>query len=132
MSFNPISAGIEAIGGFFTKREDRKQNKESGIAKLKQMKVSSDTEVTLSDAESEAIMAGGLNDTWKDEYVTILITAPYALLIIGSIYLVFTGDGRMLQGATDSIKGLEAVGVDIGFLMEAVVLGAIGLKVWRR
>jgi Na+/H+-translocating membrane pyrophosphatase len=129
---NPISAGIQAVSGYFSSRENRKQNKESGIAKLKQMKVSSDTEVTLSDAESEAIMAGGLNDTWKDEYVTILITAPYALLILGSVYLAFTDDSRMLTAAIDSINGLETVGVDIGFLMEAVVLGAIGLKIWRR
>jgi hypothetical protein len=132
MNFNPITAGIEAVGGYFTKREERKQNKESGVSKLKQMKVSSATEVTLSDAESEAIMAGGLNDTWKDEYVTILITAPYALLIVGAVFLVFTGDDRLLVGAQKAIEGMEKVGVDIGFLMEAVVLGAIGLKIWRR
>ena len=132
MNWNPITAGIEAVGGFFKKREDRKINKDSAIAKLQQMKQGDATNITLTDAEGEAVLARGLTESWKDEYVTILITAPYALLILGAVYLVFSGDSRLLDGATQAISGLEAVGVDMGFLMEAVVLGALGLKIWRK
>jgi len=132
MAWNPIAEGIKAVGGFFNKREERKINRDNGINKLQQIKQTGATDITLSDAEAEAIMAQGLNGTWKDEYVTILITAPYALLIAGAVYLVFSGDSRLLDGALQSIKGLESVGVDIGFLMEAVVLGALGLKIWRK
>ena len=129
---NPISMAISGISDFFVKREQRKINKEASIAKIHQMKQKDKTSVTLTDAEAECIMSEGLNSTWKDEYVTILITAPYAVIIVGAIYFVFSSDNRLLNAGIEAIRVMESAGIDMGFLMEAVVLSALALKVWRR
>lgn len=128
---NPIATVVSAVSSAYKKREDRKINKQSGDAKLSQMKQGDATSVTLTDAEGEAVMAANADGTWKDEYVTIVITAPIAIIIAGAVYFAFSGDDRLINAGIDSIKALTEAGIDMGFLMQAVVLSAIGLKVWR-
>lgn len=130
--FNPLSSLIGGVVGIFEKKQQRKADKEKAEAKLKQSKVTNAHEVTLTDAEGEAILASGLNDSWKDEYVTIVITAPIVMIIAGVAYFAFTGDDRLLDSGISSIQALNQAGVDMGFLMNAVVLSAIGLKIWRK
>lgn len=130
--FNPITALVSGVVGIFEKKQARKANKEQAEAKLKQSKVTNAHEVTLTDAEGEALLAEGLVDSWKDEYVTIVVTAPIVMIIVGVTYFAFTGDDRLLDSGIGSIKALKESGVDMGFLMNAVVLSAIGLKIWRK
>ena len=130
--FNPITALVSGVVGIFEKKQQRKANKEQAEAKLKQSKVTNAHEVTLTDAEGEALLAEGLKGSWKDEYVTIVVTAPIVLIILGVTYFAFTGDDRLLSSGTESIQALNEAGVDMGFLMNAVVLSAIGLKIWRK
>lgn len=126
-----ISTGITGVIGIFKSKQQQKANAEQAKAKLKQTKLQGEHEVTLTDAEGEALLAGGLGGSWKDEYVTVLITSPYALLVLGAVSLVVFDDGRLLEAAVLAISKLKDAGVDIDFLFKSVVLSAIGLKVWR-
>lgn len=128
---NPLSSAIDGVVGIFKSKQQRKANAEQAELKLKQTKLSGEHEVTLTDAEGEALLAQGLEGSWKDEYVTVLVTSPYALLVLGAISLAVFNDSRLLDAAILAIGNLEKVGVDIDFLFKAVVLSAIGLKVWR-
>lgn len=128
----PITSLVDGVVGIFNKKQDRKANAESARAKLLQAKQSDSTNITLTDAEGEAILASKTDSTWKDEYVTIIITAPIALIIAGTVYFAFTQDDRLLNAGVDSIKALETTGIDMGFMMETVVLAAVGLKIWRK
>lgn len=116
---NPISLLIEGAIGIFRSQQERKLNAEKAEAKLRQTKISNQHEVTLTDAEGEALLASGLNDSWKDEYVTIVITAPIVMIILGVAYFAFTGDERLLHSGVSSIQALNEAGVDMGFLMNA-------------
>lgn len=129
---SPITALINGVSGFVAKKQETKANKESAIAKLTQTKQDGTQQITLTDAESEAVLANGLDSSWKDEYVTIVITSPIVLIILGTVYFAFSQDDRLLRSGIDSIKALTEAGVDMGFLMEAVVLAAISLKIWRK
>lgn len=129
---NPITAIIDGVFGIFKKKQERKSNKEQAAAKLAQSKQANQHEVTLTDAEAEAILAEKSDSTWKDEYVTIIITFPLILIMAGVVHFMFTGDNRLLQAGIVSIQALTDAGVDMAFLMNAVVLAAIGLKVWRK
>ena len=129
---SPITAIVKGVSGFVSKKQEITANKEKAIAKLKQSKQEGQQHIILTDAEGEAMLANGLAGSCKDEYVTIVITFPIVLIMLGTLYFAFTQDDRMLQAGVESIKALESAGVDMGFLMEAVVLAAISLKIWRK
>ena len=129
---SPITAIVKGVSSFVSKKQEITANKERAVAKLKQSKQEGQQHIILTDAEGEAMLANGLAGSWKDEYVTIIITFPIVLIIIGVLYAVLTGDTRVLDSGTQAIKALNDVGIDMPFLMNAVVLSAIGLKVWRK
>ncbi|WP_438863779.1 hypothetical protein [Neptunicella sp.] len=129
---SPITKLIGGVVDIFKTKQDRKKLAESAKAKLSQSIQDGQQKVTLTDAEWEAISAHGLNDSWKDEYVTILITSPLAMLVIGSVCVVFFDDARLVTAGVESIKALTTAGIDMGFMMQTVVLAAVGLKVWRK
>ncbi len=129
---SPITAIVNGVSGFVSKKQEITANKERAVAKLKQSKQEGQQHIILTDAEGEAMLSNGLAGSWKDEYVTIVITFPIVLIMLGTLYFAFTQDDRMLQAGVESIKALESAGVDMGFLMEAVVLAAISLKIWRK
>ena len=126
-----VSGIISPITGIFVKREETKKVKVEGEAKIALAKQNGSTEITLTDQEWEAIAASKQDSTWKDEYVTIVITSPIVLIIIGSINYAITGDLDLLNGAVLALEKLEDIGLDMGELMEVVVYAAVGLKIWR-
>ena len=126
-----VSGIISPITGIFVKREETKKVKVEGEAKIALAKQNGSTEITLTDQEWEAIAASKQDSTWKDEYVTIVITSPIVLIIIGSINYAITGDLDLLNGAVLALQKLDDIGLDMGELMEVVVYAAVGLKIWR-
>lgn len=132
---NPLkgffSSLIAPISNVFIEREQTKQAKVSANAKAAMAKQNGITSVTLTEQEWEAIVASSMADSWKDEYVTIVITSPIVLIILGCIYFAFTESRALLDAATLAIDTLNEIGVPMAALMQAVVYAAIGLKVWR-
>lgn len=122
---------IGSVAGIFTKKEETKQIKKTAETKLANAKLTGATDITLSDAEWESIAAAGMDKTWKDEYITVIVTMPFPMLMAGGIMLAFTDDPRLMDGTIAGITALTAAGVDVGFMMTAVITAAVGLKVWR-
>ena len=81
-----------------------------------------------SDKEWEALSKEAESGTWKDEYVTIIITLPIPAIMIGAVYQAFTGDATLLVGINEGIGHLKNLGLDMGELMYIVVLAAVGIK----
>jgi hypothetical protein len=130
-SLNPLNL-LGPVLDIFKARQEAKINKELANAKVKQATIEGQTQVEMSAAEWEALAVQQTGNSWKDEYVTIVITSPILLLIVGGVYGALSGDARILVGATTAIEAIESSGVDLGFLMNSVVLAAIGLKFWRK
>ena len=126
-----IAAIVSPVTKIITARQNRKAAKESARAKLKQAAQDSEYKLELSDQELERVLANGLGDTWKDEYATVSIMSILNIMVIGGVMSAY-GDTRMLEGIGIALQAITAAGVDIGFLMEAVVLAAIGLSIWRK
>ena len=128
-----IGTVISGITGFFTKKQELKGAVQSAKAKLEIAKVNGEQTIQMTDAEWESLSVQTQQGSWKDEYVTLIITAPFLLIILGSLCsaLGFESGPLILQGALDGIQHLTALGMDYGFLINSVVLAAIGLKVWR-
>ena len=127
-----FTSAVSGVTKVFVEKQKRKTLAVSTKAKLNQSVQDGKLKVTLTDSEWEAIKAHGEQGTWKDEYVTILITFPYLMLILGSVSLIFFDDSRLTASAIGALDAMDKVGIDMGFLMEAVVFAAIGLKIWRK
>jgi len=121
---------VKPITGHLNKRVERKQNKDSIKGKAAAQKQDDATQVTLTDAEWETVNQSIQDKTWKDEYVTVSLVSIFNLYIVGGIGAAF-GYPEVLDGTTRGIEALVAAGVDLGFLLTAVVLAAIGMKMWR-
>lgn len=133
MSFNPLNwatALFKPLSDAYAANQQRKAAKESAKAKIKMAKQDGDLKLELNDQEWEALGVDRENASWKDEYVTVSIVSVFNLLIVGGIAAAF-GHPQVLEGMVAAIGALTSAGVDVGFLLNAVVLAAIGLKVWR-
>ena len=133
---NPVIALITSLFqpalDAYKSRQERQAAKESAQIKIQMTQVEDQHKVELTDAEWEALAVQGLNSSWKDEYVTIIITSPIVGILFGGLWAGITGDRGVIEGMAIGLNSLQAVGVDMGFLMGAVVLAAVGLKVWRK
>lgn len=123
-----VSGAIAPIAGIFSKREDRKKAVAIIKAQTSQGTAEGETSVKLSNAQWDLISKKNEQDTWKDEYVTILITSPMICILLGNLIAAFTGDTRLLEANSSSLAQLSEVGIDMGELMLWTVLAALGIK----
>lgn len=113
------------------RRQDRKDIVAEVNGKIAVSKQRGESIVTIGTESWEALKASQEGGTWKDEYVTIVITAPIVLIIIGSAVQGITGDSSLLDAGLRSVQTLQESGIPMGNLMVAVVTAAISLKVLR-
>lgn len=130
-SLNPIPI-ITGVIDIFKARNELRVNREIATAKVKQATIEGQTQLEMTAAQWEALAVQQTTSSWKDEYVTIVVTSPLLMFLVGGVYSALTGDTRILLGVTAGIEAIESTGVELGFLMSTVVLAAIGLKFWRR
>lgn len=131
-AFTTILSGLtKPLTKLGEKYIDRKINKDSIKAKAQLAKQGDSTTITLTDAEWETVSKTAEQGTWKDEYITLIVTSPLLLILGGGVYQSYTGDTRLISGTIDALEALKVLGVDMGSLMYAVTLAAIGLKLWR-
>lgn len=122
---------VSPVAKVFEKKEERKRLVAEADGKLAMAKANGETEVTLTDAEWEAKSIDANATSWKDEYLTVIITAPIIGLLVGGVYAGVTGDVRILDGVNLGLAALKETGVDMGELMYIVTLAGVGLKLWR-
>lgn len=123
-----IGGLLSPISEAYKANQTRKTAKEAAKAKIKMAKQDGDFNLNMSDKEWEALSKEAESGTWKDEYVTIIITLPIPAIMIGAVYQAFTGDATLLVGINEGIGHLKNLGLDMGELMYIVVLAAVGIK----
>ena len=123
-----VSGIVAPVANIFVKREQRKGAAAVAAGKIAQAQVDGTNDINFKRAEWETLAVGQLQDSWKDEYITLIITSPIVLILLGSVWYVFTDDDRLINAAVLSISKLAEVGVDMGALMLPVVLAAIGIR----
>ena len=133
MNWGSILGGlVQPVADLFVKRTERKMAKDSLKSKAEMAKQSGSDQITLTDSEWEAVKASKEGESWKDEYITVLVSSPYALVIIGVFWLTFTGDPTVMNSAIMGLEAMQSVGIDMDYLMTIVVMAAVSLKVWRQ
>ena len=123
-----LSLVVSPITKAYETNQKRKQARESADAKIKFAKQDNNYKLDLNEQEWEALSKKSEDGTWKDEYVTIIITSPFVLLFIASVVSGFTGDMKYLDSVNLGIENIKSLGVDLGELMYVVVLAAVSIK----
>ena len=132
MGVKEILAGlIKPVTNIIKRKQERKAVKESAKQKLAQASQDSEYKLEFNDQELEVVLSTGLSETWKDEYVTVSVVSIFNLLVVGGIAAAF-GRPELLEGVGIGIQAIIAAGVDLGFIMEATIMAAIGLSIWRK
>lgn len=126
-----VSGLFKPVTDIFKKREERKAAKEAASAKLSQAKVDQAHTLELSKDEWEQLAVQGLDNTWKDEYITVSVVSIFNLIVIGGLAAAF-GFPQILTGVGIAITALTTAGVDVGFILTATVMAGLGLSVWKK
>ena len=126
-----VTSLFKPIGKIRQKRQDRKLAQQSAKNKLMQSKQDNHQAILLNKDEWEQLNVSGMDTTWKDEYVTVSVLSIFNIIVFGGLLSDF-GYPPGIEGSAIARLSLSAVGVDVGFLMEAAVLAGLGLSVWKR
>lgn len=122
---------IKPVTSYLEKREERKLAQKQIEGKLAAAKIEGAQQVTFNDQELERLSTQQKANSWTDEYATVSILSVFNIIAVGGIAAAF-GEPRVLEGMGIAITALVQAGVDVGFLIEAVTLAAVGLTVWRK
>jgi hypothetical protein len=129
-----LSMIVKPIADVFQKKEERKIARDAIQGQLAAAKQTGEQEVTVNDQHLDQILASQNQFSWKDEYVTVSVVGIINAVMLGGLLQGF-GYPAFLEGVIVGIKALAEVlqnGGDLGFIMKATVMTAIGLNVWRK
>ena len=123
-----LSSIISPVAKVYQAKQERKKAAETAKAKLVMAKQDSSYQLDLKESEWEAMAKHNEAGSWKDEYVTVIITSPFVLLFLAAIVSGFTGDMRYLDAVNLGLESLKNLGVELGELLTIVVLAAVSIK----
>lgn len=126
---------VEAVSGGVRRRQERKAAAASAAAKLRQSAQDDESARALaaqvSRAEWEALSRQADSGSWKDEYVTVLLTLPILALFLGAL-LEALGIPEVSAAARQMIEALNGLDGRYADLLMYVCLAAIGIRYLRR
>ena len=127
---------VEAVSGHYAAKNELKQTKVTAQAKIAMAKADTASKLELSGAELQTLRVAEMGQTWKDEYVVLLVTSPMLAMIIGTLvdpillavgseYSIFAAGERMLKVLT----GIEG---EYAWVFHGVVVSCLGLREWGK
>lgn len=132
-----LTKPIEAIGNVIAGGQKRRAQRDAIKGRIEQAKADGANEIRVSESEWDMVAVQTTETSWKDEYVTIIITLPIVMIFGGALQMAFfekcidgvcQPDDRLLRATIEAIHALVGIGVDMGWLMGIVVLAAVGIK----
>lgn len=121
----PISEGYQA-------KQARRQAYETGQAKLTNNRQENAHQLELTDAEWEAISVRQNTDTWKDEYVTIVMTLPIISTFAGVFWGTLKGNAALLEAVAAANSSLLELMPNYQYIAASVILAAVGIKALKK
>jgi hypothetical protein len=118
---------VSPIAKIFQKKQDRKIALDSIKGKLAQAKQNSNDNVLLSKAEWELAGQKLQDGTWKDEFITIVVFAPFITALVGAVLSVF-GMPELSQAASQMMVQISGMNIEYGNLLYVTALAGLGLR----
>lgn len=118
---SPIVDGFKSV-------QARKQAKESAKSKIKLAKQTGDFNLQMTDTEWEALGKNSEAGSWKDEWVTLVITLPIPVIFFAAIYSAYTGDPTYLNAVNAGVNAVLMLMPNFATVLEIVVYAAVSIK----
>jgi hypothetical protein len=96
----------------------------SNKAEEKQAKHQAKMSVIQNDADWESKMADASANSWKDEYLVILLTSPVVAIMYGAM----TGDVEIIERVQFGLATLELLPDWLSYLLYVAVTASFGVK----
>ena len=129
-----ISKGIEMLSGFLRRRQEGRAAAQAVEAKVKLATVNKDAKLELADHELQVLRTKGQTDSWKDEYVTLIVSAPILVAVAGALVQVFEPfiGGKLLDASQKMADVMTGDTIDYPLLWGGVVAVALGTRPFRK
>jgi|TARA_R110002167_G_scaffold354968_1_gene569082 hypothetical protein len=101
------------IGGYMSNKAEEKQAKHQ--AKMN---------VIQNDANWESKMAEASGNSWKDEYLVVLLTSPVVAIMYGAI----TNNTEIIERVQHGLQTLELLPDWLSYLLYVAVTASFGVK----
>jgi len=132
MSWNPIVAVASVVGGFFNKREESKQLERSINGKIAIQKNDNQTQVVFNEQEIDVISKRNEGNTWKDEYLTIVMTSPLITTYVGVLIGVLLARPDIIDAVTQANKAFSELVPNYQELLTLTIVAGLGLRAIKR
>jgi hypothetical protein len=116
---------VSPITNHFTKKNENKTN-----VKLKQIERLKSADDAL--AEWESIQAESGNNSWKDEYITLIVTIPIPVIFFSVMFSVIFDDPTIAEAAKAGVSAIKELIPNYNELLYIVCLAAIGIKAFKK
>jgi len=129
---NPVSAIIGAVGGFFGKREERKAIEKTIDGKITMQKQRGETQVVFNEQEIDVISKRNEGETWKDEYITIIMTMPLVTLFFAVFVGTLLGRPELIAAAIEANAAVKELVPNYQELLALTITAALGVRAWKK
>ena len=116
---------ISPVTNVFVKRNDNK-------TKVKQQQIQRLMNADDQLSEWEAIQAESGNSSWKDEWITLIITLPIPVIFISVILSVMLDNPLIAEAAKAGTAAIKELVPNYAELLYIVCLAAIGIKAFKK
>ena len=120
-----LSTIVSPVTNFFTARNENK-------TKIKQQKIKRLMNSDDQEAEWEAIQAESGNNSWKDEWVTLVITLPIPVIFVSVMLSVLCENPLIAEAAYAGVKAIKELVPNYDQVLYIVCLAAIGIKALKK
>ena len=121
-----IASGIiSPVTNLFAKRNENK-------TRVTQQKIQRLMNSDNKEAEWESIQAEGGNTSWKDEWITLIITLPIPVIFVSVILSVLFENPLIAEAAKAGVIAIKELVPNYAELLYIVCLAAIGIKAIRK
>ena len=116
---------VSPITNHFTTKNNNK-------TKVKQQKIQRLMNSDDKEAEWEAIQAESGNNSWKDEWITLIITLPIPVIFVSVILSVLFDNPLIAEAALAGVSSIKVLVPNYAELLYIVCLAAIGIKAIKK
>jgi NADH:ubiquinone oxidoreductase subunit 5 (subunit L)/multisubunit Na+/H+ antiporter MnhA subunit len=129
---NPVSAIIGAVGGFFGKREERKSMEKQIDGKIAMQKQGGETQVVFNEQEIDAISKRNEGETWKDEYITIIMTMPLVVLFFSVFIGILFSKPELIDAAIKANEAVKDLIPNYQELLAVTITAGLGIRAYKK
>lgn len=129
-----VKGAIDAISDAYDKWLKRRATADAVDAKIRLAKVKTTGKLQLADHELQVLRTRSQMASWRDEYVTILVSIPIIIACVGALVGVWdeNAGARLLEAAAKITAIMTGSTIDFAELWLIVVAVALGTKPLRR